>query len=111
MNKCTRSSLEHSLEELVQQQLGNGRLCEAELAIQLNLSMRSLQRRLAQEGSSYSEIVLRVKNRLACEWLRNTNEPIGAIAKALGFTDSSNFSRAFRRWAGCSPRHYRRSKV
>ena len=43
------------------------------------------------------------RQRLAIDWLENTDKPVGEIAFDLGYTDSSNFSRAFRREVGLTP--------
>jgi AraC-like DNA-binding protein len=71
------------------------------------VSVRTLQRRLAASGFSYSEIVNQARMRLAGAWLRSTNMPITEIAESLGYFDAANFARAFRRQTGMSPRSFR----
>ena len=99
--------LRHHLEEMIQNQVSATDLNEAKLASQLGMSLRSLQRHLRRQGSSYRKLVAKVKCEIACDRLSNSTEPVKAIGEALGFSDSSNFSRAFRRWQGCSPSRYR----
>ena len=77
------------------------------IAETLALSRRSLQRALYQEGSSYSEILAEVRMHRAAHWLDNTDKPVAEIAFDLGYTDASNFTRAFRRQYGTSPRAFR----
>jgi AraC-like DNA-binding protein len=73
----------------------------------LGLSRRSLQRGLAAQGVSYSDLLGAVRLRRAAHWLENTEKPIGEIALDLGYTDASNFTRAFRRQTGVSPKTFR----
>ena len=73
------------------------------------VSSRTLQRRLAACGTSYSEMVAQVRISLAMRWIRNGERSLVDIAHALGYTDPANFSRAFRRINGLSPRAYRDS--
>lgn len=70
------------------------------------LSVRSLRRRLTECGTSYSDVVKKTRIALAERWLAQ-GRPITEIALALGYTDRSNFTRAFRRLNGISPREYR----
>lgn len=73
----------------------------AELAATLNLSPRTLNRYLEREGTSFRELAGRIQHELACE--RLTTMSVTEVAYSLGFTDTSNFARAFRAKAGRSP--------
>lgn len=79
----------------------------AELAAQLHLSPRSLFRKLAAEGASYQDLVDLQRREHACWLLDNTTLPVERIAERLGYADTSNFSRSFRRWLGVTPREFR----
>jgi AraC-like DNA-binding protein len=84
-----------------------------EAARALNLSERSLRRRLAQEELSFSELVDRVQHRIAADLLALGTKSVKEIAYELGFSSVSGFHRAFRRWTGSSPARERapRAKV
>ena len=73
----------------------------------LHLTQRTLQRRLDEEGTSYSALLAEVRLERAQELMRRSGLQNEEIARALGFDDASAFSRAFKTWTGCSPRHYR----
>jgi len=73
----------------------------------LSMSRRSLQRSLAEKGLSFSQLLTEVRVHRAADWLENTDKPIGEIALDLGYTDASNFTRAFRRQTGVSPQRFR----
>lgn len=71
-------------------------------------SVRTLQRRLAAVGLSYSDVLDHVRFEAAADMLRNSDIKMIEVAYELGYRDPSSFSRAFRRLAGISPREYRR---
>jgi AraC-like DNA-binding protein len=74
-----------------------------ELAATLNISPRTLNRYLEREGTSFRELAGRIQHQLACERLSAGSMSVTEVAYSLGFTDTSNFARAFRARAGCSP--------
>jgi AraC-like DNA-binding protein len=71
-----------------------------------NLTPRTLHRRLLDEGSSYSAVLNEVRHMLAVEHLKTGKLSIQEIAYALGYTELSNFRRAFKRWESVSPSAY-----
>lgn len=80
--------------------------CEA-MAAEMHMSARTLIRRLKQRGTSYQELLDAVRKEQAHWYLRHTSHPVELIAERLGYLDTSNFSRTFRRWFGVSPSAYR----
>ncbi len=74
----------------------------------LNLSERTLRRRLAQCGHSFRSLHDLVRAEAATALLQDGNTTITAIAADLGFTDAREFRRAFRRWTGKTPTELRR---
>ena len=81
-----------------------------QLAESLGLSARSLQRRLAEEGLTLRALGERVRMQEAERRLRETRDDVSRIATELGFSNASNFARAFRRWAGTTPQAFRMQK-
>ena len=75
-----------------------------------DVSVRTLQRRLAGFGMSYSMLAQQARFESAVDLLKNPGLKSLDIAQAAGYRDPSNFARAFRRIAGVSPREYRLSK-
>ncbi|HLD66798.1 MAG TPA: AraC family transcriptional regulator [Pseudomonas sp.] len=73
----------------------------------LHTSGRSLRRHLSLLGTSYQEVLDEVRKRLALQYLGTTQLPLFEIASLLGFSDASNFRRAFRKWTGKRPSDYR----
>jgi len=56
---------------------------------------------------SFSQLVERVRRELAVYYLRQPKRPVSDLAGLLGYSETSAFSRAFRRWFGVSPRQWR----
>jgi len=73
------------------------------------LSLRILQRRLADAGTTYSALVANTRIDMAKRWIQDGSYSLADTASALGYTNQANFSRAFRRVTGLSPRAYRDS--
>ena len=79
----------------------------AEVAASQHVSPRTLIRRLKDSGTSFQAILDDVRLTLASDLLANSDLGVSRIAWRLGYQDPSNFSRAFRRWLGLSPRDFR----
>ena len=81
------------------------------MASSLNLSVRSLQRKLSDENTNYKHLLDETRRELAMNYLGNSRLTINEITYLLGFSDPSNFTRAFRRWQGESPSNYRARQI
>ncbi|MEO4047498.1 AraC family transcriptional regulator [Pseudomonas sp. CAU 1711] len=79
-----------------------------QLAEEFHLSERTLIRRLREEGVHYQQLLDEVRQELACWLLQNTRLSVEAVAERLGYRDTSNFSRTFRRWLGMTPNAWRK---
>ncbi|AMQ89049.1 AraC family transcriptional regulator [Marinobacter sp. LQ44] len=79
----------------------------ARVAATLFVSERTLKRRLQEEEASFQQLVDQVRLERAKELLENTGMNLSQIADALGYADAANFTRAFKRWTGLSPSHFR----
>ena len=77
------------------------------IAARLDITPRTLARRLEAEGTSFRALREGVRRRLAESYLRMTSMSSMDIAISLGFSDETAFARAFRRWTGASPMQYR----
>jgi AraC-like DNA-binding protein len=77
------------------------------VARELGVSVRSLRRRLAEEGSSFRAVLQSARHEAACSMLRDRAQTLKATSHALGFTDPCAFHRAFKRWTGLTPAEYR----
>lgn len=80
------------------------------VARRLNVSARTLQRRLVEGGTTFREVSEAVRARLAEGYLADPSVSIAEVTFLLGFSEESAFTRAFRRWTGESPGQWRRRR-
>ncbi len=83
----------------------------ASIAHELGMSVRSLRRRLTEEGKPYDTIVNEALGIVAMHLLRDRRRTIQEVAYEMGFSDASTFHRAFKRWTGTTPSVYRDAQV
>lgn len=102
-----RSNLSLRVRSELLRQLPSGHASETSVAAALNIAPRTMQRRLRAERTTYSQLVEEVRRELAAQYVRQSNLSINEITYLLGFSEPSNFSRAFKRWTGRSPSAWR----
>lgn len=79
------------------------------IAQSLNMSPRTLQRRLTEEGVSFAELRDQIRFKLAVSALKSEKFSIEELSENLGFSDRHSFTRAFKRWSGVSPSAFRKN--
>lgn len=91
----------------VSQLLQEGIPTISDTARQLGMSGRTLQRRLSEQGYSFQTIIDETRRQLSERLLQETDHSLAEIAFMTGYSEQSAFTRAFKRWAGQTPRSYR----
>jgi AraC-like DNA-binding protein len=81
-----------------------------EVARQVHVSSRTLKRKLAASGTTYSAILDETRRQRALLLLEDRALPLAEIASRLGYTELPNFTRAFRKWTGTTPGAFRRKE-
>jgi AraC-like DNA-binding protein len=97
-----------SLKQSIAQYLPEGDVTIDKLASKLNVSRRTLQRRLSERNTSFLNVLQEVRSQVALRYLADDRLAITEIAFLLGYADQGSFSSAFKGWHGVSPRDYRR---
>jgi AraC-like DNA-binding protein len=96
---------------VVAEELRLGTPSAATVAKRLHASVRSLQRLLAEHGTSFRDLVDELRRELAERYLAEPTISVTEAAFLLGFSEPSAFHRAFRRWRGTTPEAFRRAST
>jgi AraC-like DNA-binding protein len=101
--KLDRDNVLNRLRLELMQELPSGRVTEDAMAAALNMSKRTLHRKLRENDETFRSVLAQVRRELAQHYVRTRDFSITEIAFLLGYNDTSAFSRAFRNWFGRSP--------
>ncbi len=106
-----RDNLARRVHGCIVDMLSHGEPAQETVARRLHMSLRNLQRRLKEEGTSYSELLNHTRKELGLSYLADSSYSVSEITYLLGFSDSSSFARACKRWTGLSPAAYRQQRA
>ena len=109
LESLDQSKVATEVRRLLVQMLPAGKADQDNVANRLYRSTSTLQRQLNAEGTSYRDILESTRRSLAEKYLRDGNYTQAEIAYMVGFSDQSNFARAFKRWTGMSPGHFQKT--
>lgn len=87
--------------------LPEGECNREKVAAALCMSPTTLQLKLSQRGTHFQRLLDEIRKDLACNYIRQGTRSVTEVTFLLGFTDTSNFTRAFKRWTGVSPTEYK----
>ncbi len=109
LESLDQSKVATEVRRLLVQMLPAGKADQDTIANRLYRSTSTLQRQLSAEGTSYRDILETTRRSLAEKYLRDGAYSQAEIAYMVGFSDQSNFARAFKRWTGMSPGQFQKS--
>ncbi len=107
LEQMDRNDIVNRVRRHIIEDLASGRLTKQGVADKMHMSPRNLQLKLAADNTTFQEILDGTRQSLASGYMQQSHLTITEIAYLLGFSDASNYTRAFRRWFGVSPRKYR----
>jgi len=107
LEKMDRNDIVNRVRRHIIEDLASGNLSKQAVADKMHMSPRNLQLKLAGENTTFQDTLDTTRRNLATGYMQQSHLAITEIAYLLGFSDASNFTRAFRRWFGQSPRAYR----
>ena len=105
------NSLAERVKWLMKKRLATSRPEMAAIAKELAMSDRTLQRRLAEEGTRFQDVLAHARRELAHQYLVDGHLDMGDVAFLLGFDDQNSFFRAFRQWEGETPARWRDRRI
>ncbi|WP_241758698.1 AraC family transcriptional regulator [Pyxidicoccus parkwayensis] len=97
----------HRVREAIRAFLREGAPQVGDVAKGLHVSLRTLQRRLTEHGTSFQDEVDTVRRELSFQYLKDAHLGVSEVAFLLGYAELSTFDRAFKRWTGMTPRVWR----
>jgi AraC-like DNA-binding protein len=106
-----RGSFRVRVENVIAPLLPHGKPQARVIAQKLNMSSRTLARRLSDEGLSFASVLEEMRRELALRYLEDARLSISQVAWLLGFQEAGAFTHAFRRWTGQTPSEMRRSEL
>lgn len=101
----------HSVRDILEDILPSGRPTLGSVARLMNRGVKTVQRGLKSEGTSFQQVLEQTRMSLAVTYLREPDLSLTHVAHLLGFSDQSNFTRAFKRWTHQSPGSYRATRA
>lgn len=110
LKRLNQKTISLRVKEVILDCLPDSGISQDLVAKRLNMSVRNLHRKLAEEETSFKILLDNIRRDLAIRYLKN-NMSISDITYSLGFVDQSSFSRAFKRWSGQSPSQYRKENL
>ena len=93
----------NQLSKVISFSLALGKCSIEDIASSMNLSQRTLQRKLSEQNTSFSAVLDSIRFKMANQYLKNTYYRLTDIAVLLGYSNLSSFSRSYRRWCGGCP--------
>ena len=109
--KLDRNDVTMRVKSKLIERLPSGQVSEEGIASSINVSQRSLQRRLREQGMSFTQLLENTRRELSMQYVRNPQHSLNEVAFLLGFAEPSNFSRAFKRWYGKPPSQFRQDSL
>ncbi|MBU2887029.1 AraC family transcriptional regulator [Gilvimarinus agarilyticus] len=94
--------------EALDKRIGHSPMAIEQIADDLNLSKRTLQRRLQQQDSSFAQLRDSLRFHYAIKYLIDDHMSVDAVSTALDFSDRTSFTNAFKRWTNLSPSVFRK---
>jgi AraC-like DNA-binding protein len=94
--------------DALQQRVGQAELSIDRIAEDINLSKRTLQRRLQQQQANFAQLRDTMRFHYAIKYLIDDHMSVDAVSKSLDFSDRTSFTNAFKRWTGLSPSVFRK---
>lgn len=94
--------------DVLHQRVGRTDLSIEQIASDLHLTKRTLQRRLQSQNTNFAQLRDDLRFHYAIKYLIDDNMSVDLVSRALDFSDRTSFTNAFKRWTGLSPSTFRK---
>jgi AraC-like DNA-binding protein len=110
LSRLDKNDVVQLVKNNIYEMLPSGTPSQNDIAKQIGMSLRNLQRKLIQQDSCYRDLLEETRKKLALEYITQAHLSLSEVGYLLGFANIGNFNRAFKRWTNCAPGEYRRDK-
>ena len=111
LSRINKDDLIYLIKKKIYQALPMGAPAQSQIAQEMGMSLRNLQRKLGERGTSYKELLETTRKKLALEYIQQRHLSFSEIGYLVGFSSVGNFNRAFKRWTSCTPGEYRNAEA
>ncbi len=111
LNRIDKDDLIYLVKTIIYRELPMGAPSQNDIAKQLGMSLRNLQRKLVDKGTTYKDLLDTTRKKLALDYIRQQHISFSETGYLVGFASVSNFNRAFKRWTNKTPTEYRSSEM
>lgn len=107
LSRLIKSDVTSLVKQAITERLPSGSISEPQIAADLNMSARTLNRKLQEDGLGFLQLVAHIREDLAMYYIGESHLSLSEISYLLGFSEQASLSRAFKRWTDTSPSEYR----
>ncbi len=111
LNRIDKGDLIYLVKTIIYKELPMGAPSQNVIAKQLGMSLRNLQRKLVEKGTTYKDLLDTTRKKLALDYIRQQHISFSETGYLVGFASVSNFNRAFKRWTNKTPTEYRSTEA
>lgn len=111
LSRIDKNDLIYSVKSIIYKELPMGAPSQTAIAKELGMSLRNLQRKLAEKGTNYKDLLDSTRKKLALDYIRQQHISFSETGYLVGFASVSNFNRAFKRWTNKTPTEYRNTEL
>jgi AraC-like DNA-binding protein len=110
ISRLDKNDVVQTVKNSIYDMLPLGTPTQTEIAKQIGMSLRNLQRKLNEQDASYRDLLEETRKKLALEYITQGHLSLSEVGYLVGFANISNFNRAFKRWTNYAPGEYRKDK-
>ena len=110
LSRLDKKDVVQTVKNSIYEMLPLGTPTQTEIAKQIGMSLRNLQRKLNQQDACYRDLLEETRKKLALEYITQEHLSLSEVSYLVGFANIGNFNRAFKRWTNYAPGEYRKDK-
>ena len=110
LSRLDKNDVVQTVKNNIYDMLPLGTPTQTDIAKQIGMSLRNLQRKLNEQDACYRDLLEETRKKLALEYITQVHLSLSEIGYLVGFANIGNFNRAFKRWTNYAPGEYRKDK-